>query len=64
MLHYGTHPFPADIEQMLRTLLKIDPRLLMNEDPISSTEMFDWEAGRNLEAGREKLKGLLAKHQS
>jgi hypothetical protein len=60
MLHYGEHPFPSDIEDMLRKLHAIDPMLILGSD--LSWEPFDWQKGRNLEAGRKQLKALLAAH--
>ena len=62
MLYYGEHPFPSDIEEMLRKLHAIDPMLILGAD--LSREPFDWEKGRSLEAGRKRLKELLARHDT
>jgi hypothetical protein len=59
LFHHGAHPFPADIEEMIWRLARIDPLLLDQIEP----DVFDWEAGRELEAGRAKLKDLLARAQ-
>lgn len=54
---HGAHPFPEDIEQMVRELASIDPKVL---DEIEE-DVFRWEAGQGLDEGRAKLKELLAK---
>ena len=60
MLIHQEHPFPSDIEDMLRRLHAIDPAIVLGSD--LTWEPFDWEKGRNLESGRKQLKDLLAKH--
>lgn len=60
MIIHGKHPFPADIEIMLRKLRAINPELLGNLD----NEPFDWVEGKNLDAGRELFKEMLAKYSS
>ena len=60
MLDYGEHPFPSDIEDMLRKLHAIDPKLILGWD--LAYEPFDWEKGLNLDVGRKQLKELLAAH--
>ena len=60
MLYYNEHPFPPDIEEMLRKLHAIDPKLILGWD--LADEPWDWQNGRNLDAGRKQLKALLAKH--
>lgn len=59
MLIHGEHPFPADIEDMLRRLRSINPKILQDLD----AKPFDWEKGKNLEEGRTLLKEMLAKHE-
>jgi hypothetical protein len=56
MFSYGAHPFPADIEEMIWRLARIDPMLLDQID----RDVFEWEAGRQLDAGRAKLRELIA----
>jgi hypothetical protein len=56
MFHHGAHPFPADIEEMVRRLAHIDPMLLRQIEP----DVFEWESGRGLDEGRAKLQELLA----
>lgn len=58
MIIHGEHPFPADIESMLRKLRAINPELLGDLED----EPFDWAEGKNLDEGRELLKEMLAKH--
>ena len=57
MFLHGAHPFPADIEEMIRRLAHIDPMLLKEID----RDVFEWEAGRGLEQARGKLQELIAK---
>jgi hypothetical protein len=57
LFSHGTHPFPEDIEEMVRLLASIDP-MLLNE---IEADVFQWEAGDQLDEGRAKLKGLLAR---
>lgn len=59
--NWGKHPFPADIEAMILRLRDVSPRYL---DRISSTEYFDWAAGKNLDAGRAHLKELIAEYDA
>jgi hypothetical protein len=57
MFSHGAHPFPSDIEEMIWQLARIDPMLLDQID----RDVFDWEAGRQLDAGRAKLRELIAR---
>jgi hypothetical protein len=57
MFSHGAHPFPEDIEEMIRRLARIDPILLEQIDG----DVFRWAAGRELDEGRAKLEELLAK---
>ena len=57
LFSHGLHPFPEDIEEMIRRLAGIDPKLL---DEIER-DVFQWEAGKELDEGRAKLKELLEK---
>jgi hypothetical protein len=54
-LNHGYPVFPADMRPMIRKLYSIDPRAF---DTLTA-ELFDWEAGKNLDAGRELLCSLL-----
>ncbi len=58
MLWYGAHPFPRDVEAMLRKLHEINPGLINDLE----WAVFDWAEGRDLEDGRVRLRALLAKH--
>jgi hypothetical protein len=55
MLVYGRHPFPADMEEMILRIHKADPSLLSD----LGWEPFEWEVGKNLEDGRERLREKL-----
>jgi hypothetical protein len=57
LLSHGTHPFPEDIEEMVRRFAIVDPMLLREIDQY----VFQWEVGYQLDEGRAKLKELLAK---
>ena len=57
-LNHGYPVFPADMRPMIRKLHSIDPRAF---DALAA-ELFDWEAGKNLDAGRELLRSLLLRH--
>ncbi|MGH7831859.1 MAG: hypothetical protein ACREP8_16980 [Candidatus Binatia bacterium] len=55
---HGRHPFPSDMEEMLRQLLdKLGSQKL--RERFSDDDFFDWEEGKKLEAGRVKLRRLL-----
>ena len=60
LLIHDRHPFPSDMEAMIRTLHGMDPSLLRRHD--IRLAALDWEKGRNLEDGRALLKALIAKH--
>jgi hypothetical protein len=53
---HGAHPFPPDIEEMIRRLASIDPMQLEQIDQ----DVFEWSAGRQLDEGRAKLRELIA----
>lgn len=69
MLVHGMHPFPPDIESLLRQVLEIAPRF--PDDPRVAhyyadqlgweKSISDWEAGNNLDDGREALRAVLEK---
>jgi hypothetical protein len=56
LFHHNAHPFPEDMEEMIRRQAGIDPMLLERIDQ----DVFEWSAGRQLDEGREKLRALLA----
>lgn len=58
MLIHGKHPFPPDVEDMIRQLHAINPQLLHS----LGIEPFDWEAGKNLDEARAKLRQMLDEH--
>ena len=58
MLLQGKHPFPKDIEDMLRRL-HLKPGAITNE---IAMDAFDWERGERLDAGRKKLLALCKTH--
>ncbi len=64
MLVHGRHPFPLDIESLLREILASDPSFPDGRRPyvdqIGWEQRFsDWEKGNNLDEGREALKQVL-----
>jgi hypothetical protein len=63
MTVHGAHPFPSDIESMLReidSLGRADGRWALGENWPYSPHEFDWESGRNLDEARRLLSHLLA----
>jgi hypothetical protein len=64
MLKHGKHPFPIDIEAMLRKILASDPnfpdgRRRYVDQVRWEQRFFDWEMGKNLDEGREALRQVL-----
>jgi hypothetical protein len=58
MLAHGKHPFPKDVEDMLRRL-STKPGAITTE---IAMDAYDWERGENLEPGRKKLLSLCRTH--
>lgn len=58
MIVHGDHPFPSDMESMIKQLYIIDQNLLHE---IKYEEELNWKKRKNLKQGREKLKLLLLK---
>ena len=58
LLSHDRHPFPPDIEEMLRKLAAIDPILFQE----LGWAPFEWEQGQNLDEGRKRLRELLNEH--
>jgi hypothetical protein len=64
LIFYGAHPFPRDIETMLRrieTLGRRPGRWPLGENWPFSPREFDWERGRDLEGARQALAHLIAR---
>lgn len=64
MLVHGQHPFPSDIEALLRRILSLDPTFpdvkSYRLDQTKWLQRFsDWEHGENLDEGREALRVVL-----
>jgi hypothetical protein len=62
MMIHGAHPFPTDIEGMLReidSLGRAYGRWALGENGPYSPCEFDWERGRNLDEVRRLLPHLL-----
>jgi len=55
MLLHGRHPFPRDMEAMLRALYAKDPRIT---GEIEDGDFLVWEKRQGLAAGRALLQGL------
>jgi len=69
MLIHNKHPFPSDIEALLREILEIDPgfpdgKRYYLEQTIWDQRFFDWEAGKHLNKGRDALKRILTELRS
>ena len=67
MLVHGLHPFPADIERMLRDLLVFNPAFpddgrRFDEQLEWERRFYDWERGERLDEGRRALSIELEKH--
>jgi len=65
MLMHGAHPFPSDIESLLREILALDPAFPDGKRPyVEQTEwdcrFFDWARGKNLDEARTRLNLVLA----
>jgi hypothetical protein len=64
MLVHGMHPFPPDIEAMLREVLRLQPEFPDGKRPfVEGCEwegrFFAWERGEGLDEGREALRRVL-----
>jgi len=64
MLVHGLHPFPPDVEGMLREILALDPEFPGGGRPYAEqveweTRFFAWEQGQRLDEGRDALRSLL-----
>lgn len=69
MLVHGMHPFPDDIEQLLRQILNLDPRFPDGTRPyvdqIEWARRFQrWERGKDLQEGRSALTAVLKELQA
>jgi hypothetical protein len=69
MLIHGLHPFPADMEALLREVLAIQPRFPDGRRPyvqqVEWMRRFDaWQRGDGLDEGRAALKQVLAELRS
>jgi hypothetical protein len=64
MLIHGAHPFPPDMEALLREILALDPgfpdgKRRYLEQIAWDRRFFDWEAGKDLDDGRRALRTVL-----
>ena len=64
MLLHGLHPFPPDMENLLREILDLDPDFPDGKryyvDQLRwGQRFFDWEAGKNLDEGRDSMRKIL-----
>jgi hypothetical protein len=69
MLLHGAHPFPADMEAMLREILALDPGFPDGQrryvDQLAwNQRLCDWEAGKNLDEGRAAMAAVLKELRS
>jgi hypothetical protein len=62
MMIHGAHPFPRDIEDLLRRVEKLgrSKRWPLGENWPYSPREFDWAKGTNLEEARHLLSHLIA----
>ena len=65
MLIHGLHPFPRDIEAMLREVLRLQPKFPDGKrryiEQVEWLNRFDdWARGANLEEGHAALRQVLA----
>ena len=58
LILHGRHPFPPDVEDLVRQLHRLDAAVF---DALGLAP-FDWEAGRHLEPARAVLRALIAAH--
>ena len=64
MLVHGKHPFPSDIEAMLREVLAIQPHFPDGRRPYVEQLRWDdrfweWSRGEGLDEGRDALRQVL-----
>lgn len=69
MLSHGLHPFPPDMETMLRELLSLDPKfpdgLRYYVEQVQWMRRFDaWARGEAFEEGRQALRRALEELRS
>ena len=69
MLIHGLHPFPADLEALLREVLSLQPKFPDGKrrylEQLAWMGRFDdWARGQNLEEGRAALLQVLAELKS
>lgn len=63
MILHGAHPFPPEIEELLRkidTLGRQAGRYPLGENWPFTPDEFEWERGENLEEAREVLEHIIA----
>ena len=63
MILHGAHPFPSEIEDLLRkidTLGRRAGRTPLGENWPFSPDEFQWQRGENLDEARESLEHVLA----
>lgn len=65
MLVHGRHPFPADMEELLREVLALDPIFPDGKRPYVEQvhwydRISDWARGQKLDEGRQALRAVLA----
>ncbi|MEZ6118575.1 MAG: hypothetical protein R3C28_18695 [Pirellulaceae bacterium] len=57
---HGRHNmFPPDIAAMLLAIHAVDPALIKH---LNHPDMWDWEQGKNLDGGREKLSQIMVEN--
>jgi hypothetical protein len=69
MLHHGVHPFPPEIETLLREVLALDPAFPDGRrrylDQLEWYRRFDdWQRGQRIDEGRVALTAVLYEMRS
>lgn len=57
--NHGRDVFPEDIAKMLLAIHAASPALIQH---LNHPDMWEWEAGRQLDEGREKLRQIMSEH--
>ena len=69
MLHHGMHPFPANIENLLREVLSLDPAFPDGKrrylEQVEWYRLFDdWQRGERVDEGLIALNTVLSELRS
>jgi hypothetical protein len=64
LLRHGLHPFPPEIERLMREVLEVHPRFpyggrSQDEQAAWERRMWDWRRGLNIDEGLRALEEAL-----